>query len=507
MSQPSLNRIACLLAALLTLLHGAAVADPRLKDAVVRYEVPANGGTYTIHVHPDVVTKLRFGDVVTGIVALQQPALTIEWHQQFYTVMMAPTADFEQSSMSISTGEYLVSLLVQKVDRIEDADPVVEFDNKQAERALRERIEREVTVAREDEAAKWRARAHRDLAEQLLGSTELRVNTLLVTESEPVETPALGQVALAEIIRHTQHGQDIRHAQFHISNDSDQPMRLTELRFRAENGEMVTAELVLFRVTGDEYRTFPLELSPRQTITGIARVPDDAGIPTKGLTIAVDGPALLTPLVTEAQSLAALDTFEEEYRRIRERERAEKARRARGEQTIVSGVARGGAYFVRDGVDGSEQLDAATTWVVGGRVTKGLAEPIAFEVEVVGGRADGGQFRDVERDGAIGDIERSASFGRIALGATLRLGDISIPFAYMGVGVQFASYTSTFTSDGQSVSGPGDGFELAGFVSAGGGIDYRLGGGGFVVGLRASYLQLAGGERAIDAGVQLGVGL
>lgn len=151
------------------------------------------------------------------------------------------------------------------------------------------------------------------------------------------------------------------------------------------------------------------------------------------------------------------------------------------------------------------QLDAATTWAVGGRVTKGLVEAFAFEAEVVGGRVDSGQFRDVERDGETGDIERSAKFGRVAIGVVLRLGDITIPYAYAGTGVQVANYTSTFTSGGITTDGPGDGFELAGFVAAGGGIDYRPGAGNLLIGARASYLVMQRGESAIDLGVQLGI--
>ncbi|GAB4560905.1 MAG: hypothetical protein Tsb0020_07960 [Haliangiales bacterium] len=397
------------------------------------------------------------------------------------TVRLVPRSELEARAALVSSR---VEARVQK-----------EFAKRDREDAAR--------AAREAEEAPYL------LAEQLLGTNQLRVNALK-------QLPVAGDshVSIREIVSHREADREVRHVRFSYENPTNEVQVFDDLRFGTKGDDTVAAEVVLFSQPSAGYVRFPLRVQPGEKVTGIARLPDGINIPNQGLAIALDGPKLLQPLVAEATHLASLITFEEELRRIRKREREEKKRRllreareARGQQTILTALARGGAHFVRDGVDGSEQLSAASTWAVGGRVTKGLTEALAFEAEVVGGRTGNGQFDDVEWDGMTGEIERSASFGRVGIGMLLRLGDITIPYAHAGAGVQFAGYTSTFTSGAVSTDGPGDGFELAGFVTAGGGIDYRPGGGNLIIGARASFTAIQGGERVIDAGVQLGVGL
>ncbi|GAB4564410.1 MAG: hypothetical protein Tsb0020_14560 [Haliangiales bacterium] len=369
--------------------------------------------------------------------------------------------------------------------------------------------------AKEAEEARFR------LAEQLLGTTDLRAKHVNVVPTRSAFSKDLwhqrsASAAIRRITSYTEGDKEIRHVLFVVSNSPLDALRLAELRFRSKSGDMVPAQIVRFAKPDAQHVGFPLQLAAGEEVFGIARVPDEADIPNQGMTISIDGPTLVSPLVAKANQLASLDTFEEEYQRILERERQERERKrlqeereARGRQAFVTAVARGGAYFIGVAHDenGTVQFDATTTWAAGGRVTKGLAEPLAFEAEIVGGSISSGEFDDVERDGEIGDITRSASFGRIGIGILLRLGDIVIPYAHVGTGVQVASYTSTFTSGGVAAEGPGDGFELAGFVTAGGGIDYRLGGGNFMIGARAAFAAMQGGERALDIGVQLGVGL
>ncbi len=494
-------------------------------EAIRHIDIPPEGGAYAIYVHPDVQITLRFPNDVEDAVSGQAAKIAMKRHRQLLS--LRPRADFRGAQCIVVTKGAFVNLFLRVAERPEDVARIVEFRDREAEEAFQERVEREVKhrmgafeAIQADREAQRRARAQegaeRLLAGRLLGTTRLLVN---LSSLEPFERygSVQGQtsqdsagVVITEIISETDGEREIRHARFRVTSYSDEALQLTDLRFRSSNAEMVPAEMVLFQGRGAEQVGLPFTLRPRQEVTGIARIPDDRDIPSQGLTVAIDGPTLLSSLVARAHSLAAVDTFEEEYQQLLREQREREARAARGTQTILSAVARGGAHFVAAGVadeTGNVPLDAVSTWAVGGRVTKGLAEPLAFEAEIVGGRTGSGRFDDAEWDGMVGDIERSASFGRIGVGIVLRLGDVTIPYAHAGAGVQLASYTSTFTNDGTSTEGPGDGFELAGFVAVGGGIDYRIGRGNLVIGVRATYMSIQGGERLIDASVQLGAGL
>ncbi|GAB4566143.1 MAG: hypothetical protein Tsb0020_17550 [Haliangiales bacterium] len=507
----------------MTAAHAGPAQAERCTGEVVEIPFDARGGSVELSIRQNGGTTIHLpGEKVTAVFESRHPNIDVKRIGSHLEINAEPGAKPGQSVglKIVGRNNRHLSLRAIVVDSASPAPETVRLvprSELEARAALVSsrvdaRVQREFAKRDREDAARAAREAKEApyaLAEQLLGTNQLRVTTLK-------QLPVSGDhhVSIREIVSHREGEHEVRHVRFSYENPTSEVQVFDDLRFGTEGDETVVVEVVLFSQPSAGYVRFPLRVQPGEEVTGIARIPDGVDIPNQGLAIALNGPKLLQPLVAEATHLASQITFEEELRRIRKREREEKERRllreareARGQQTILTALARGGVYSVLTGIDGSEQLDATTTWAVGGRVNKGLAEPIAVEVEVVGGRTGGGEFDDIDWDGMTGDIERSASFGRVAIGAVLRLGDITIPYLHVGAGVQLTSYTSTFTVNGVATEGPGDGFEYAGYVAGGGGIDYRVGGGNLIIGARATYIHMAGGERVIDAGVQLGVGL
>lgn len=86
----------------------------------------------------------------------------------------------------------------------------------------------------------------------------------------------------------------------------------------------------------------------------------------------------------------------------------------------------------------------------------------------------------------------------------IRFGDRFIVSTRLGVGILLASYDSTFTTGGTSMDGPGDGLEVDGVWSVGGGFDARLGehwGLGVATTLAVAFKSEA---RSLEAGLHLG---
>ena len=160
------------------------------------------------------------------------------------------------------------------------------------------------------------------------------------------------------------------------------------------------------------------------------------------------------------------------------------ARAARATQLILGPSGSAGACWLSDGQD-ETNLDATNCFVFGMRLTKGITELVAFEVEAIGGWTGNTEF---------GEQTRSARFGRVTLAGVLRFGQFTIPYARFGVGAQGASY-----DDGSST-------EFTPLTTFGIGLARRVGD-NFVAGVGVSAVT-EGFERlqTLDIGVHFGYG-
>lgn len=134
---------------------------PRLAHAesLVTFDVPRQGGAYTVKVHPDVITVLHFPAQVEVAYCIQDPApALVERHPRVVTIH--PGRRMQHASVNVVTAAFPVAVLAEVVERPEDAHLMVQFRDRDLERELESRVRLEVERQMlPREAALARARA------------------------------------------------------------------------------------------------------------------------------------------------------------------------------------------------------------------------------------------------------------------------------------------------------------------------------------------------------------
>lgn len=121
------------------------LALPRLvlAESLVSFDVPRQGGAYTVKVHPDVITVLHFPAQVEVAYCIQDPApALVERHPRVVTIH--PGRRMQHASVNVVTTAFPVALLAEVVERPEDAHLMVQFRDRDLERELETRVRLEV---------------------------------------------------------------------------------------------------------------------------------------------------------------------------------------------------------------------------------------------------------------------------------------------------------------------------------------------------------------------------
>ena len=196
-------------------------------------------------------------------------------------------------------------------------------------------------------------------------------------------------------------------------------------------------------------------------LTGMLLIPESVKSPLHALQVRFLGPAGLPTIV--AKQIVELYPMPEEERR----------RRRIASQVSFSVRGFAGGFWLGDAA-GAGLMMGTSMGGLAVRVSKGMHHNFAFEGEFVGGRSSDAIFRNVSWDTMEGDISRRASFGRAQASGVIRFGTKYVVSTRLGFGIQATSYDSTFTSGSDSMSGPGDAFELDGLWLGGVSFDARL---------------------------------
>lgn len=282
-----------------------------------------------------------------------------------------------------------------------------------------------------------------------------------------------------------------------LGNDSSQPFRADDVVVH-DRDEKSHAARVMAMFPEPDPAAEPL-IAPKRDARLVVAV-DDA---MKGDFSAVR--LEFRDAVTNRAVWVAVDEYQHRNPFMVPVSREEIARRRRARQTTVSVRGLFGGFWTTAGGD-LGGLDGTTMGGFGVRVTKGFFQNLAFEVDAVGGRSGDANFSGMSWSGMTGDVVRRATFGRLQGSGVLRFGDQYVGSMRVGLGIQLASYDSTFTTGGGPMDGPGDGFEVDGVASVGGGLDVRLGKHA-TVGVGLAFTQLwRTGSSALEAGLHFGYG-
>ncbi|WP_428263401.1 hypothetical protein [Haliangium sp.] len=367
-----------------------------------------------------------------------------------------------------------------------------ESDRLRAEASeLREQITAERSAGREREAAAQALAERRQLLDMV---KQHRTSIELVPSAEP-HVP--GQCGIWAHIDSGRHADGRRILGFQLKNCTVDEFELDRIEVTVDGQTRAPVDIVWTNSSERRPDGVIAIVPPRSEIEGSALVPDGVEGELNRLSLRFTGVKAGVPVVASAQTI----DYYTELRSVRlERE----ARERRSKQAFVLVQARYGAYQMRTGISGNEDYDFTSTWAVGAYLGKGFAEVLALEFEFLAGRTGIGRHSDVDWDGMEGRVERSASFGRVGFGAQGRFGDMISPTGRLIVGVQGTSYTSTFTTDGMSMDGPGGGSDLLFYLRVSFGLDVRIGD-SFLIGTEASMMKLDKGEATLDLGAHVGV--
>jgi hypothetical protein len=109
---------------------------------IVHFDVPRQGGAYVVKGHPDVLTVFHFPGEVLVAYSVQQPAtMVVKQHAQ--TVTVQPLPGVQHASINISSKPFRVSILIEVVDRPEDATLQVELHDLDLAREFESRVQLE----------------------------------------------------------------------------------------------------------------------------------------------------------------------------------------------------------------------------------------------------------------------------------------------------------------------------------------------------------------------------
>ena len=112
-------------------------------QTLLKFDVPRQGGAYTVKVHPDVLTVLYFQGKVQMAYCLQNPA-PLEVEQHTHSVTVRPLPGTQHGSVNVQTNAFPVGILFELVDRPEDAALQVEFRDRDLDREFEARVQLEV---------------------------------------------------------------------------------------------------------------------------------------------------------------------------------------------------------------------------------------------------------------------------------------------------------------------------------------------------------------------------
>jgi opacity protein-like surface antigen len=236
----------------------------------------------------------------------------------------------------------------------------------------------------------------------------------------------------------------------------------------------------------------------------------------------------IPPLLIVIRQPAALPAFSmniDEWekdpvlRDIKQREDARKAaeeRRTRdlalSKRTWIGAYGLGGVIWLEDGLPMTETTDATSIKGLGIRISKGLvsmdsgATPLlAVEVDAAFGSSGTARFADVTFNGMQGELQSTATLGRVHAGLALRLGDKLAPVLRAGIGGQGVSENAELITATGSEPGPESSLDVALSVYVGGAAEFRLGE-SFVAGLAVNLID-SGGRRSLEAGLNLAYAL
>jgi hypothetical protein len=156
----------CILAVLL-------LAGPAHAAGFVQFDVPRQGGAYTVDVLPGAVTVLRFpAEVLIAYTAQRHPApFDVEQHQQ--EVVVVPKTGTRHGSVIVATRRFRVAVHLRVTDDPARAANLVEFRDRELEETFQERVAREAQRELDRRWSEARAELQRDLAAIERGKAEL----------------------------------------------------------------------------------------------------------------------------------------------------------------------------------------------------------------------------------------------------------------------------------------------------------------------------------------------
>lgn len=166
---------------LLSLHGGSGWAAP-----IAKFDVPRQGGAYVVKVHPDVLTAFYFPADIIAAYCIQQPApMVVKQHAQSVTVQ--PLPGMTHASVNVSTKRFRVGILLEVVDRPEDATLQAEFRDLDLAREFESRVQLEVDrrmLHREDALKRDRA----ELTQQKTSHDQIVEDTAVQRVADGIRT-------------------------------------------------------------------------------------------------------------------------------------------------------------------------------------------------------------------------------------------------------------------------------------------------------------------------------
>ena len=149
------------------------LAGPAHAAGFVQFDVPRQGGAYTVDVLPGSVTLLRFpAEVLIAYTAQQHPA-PFEVAQHFQEVTVLPRRGVRHGSVIVETRRFRVAVHLRVTDDPEQAAKLVDFRDRELEETFQDRVARETQRELDRRWSEARAELQRDLAAIERGKAEL----------------------------------------------------------------------------------------------------------------------------------------------------------------------------------------------------------------------------------------------------------------------------------------------------------------------------------------------
>lgn len=253
---------------------------------------------------------------------------------------------------------------------------------------------------------------------------------------------------------------------FEARNPWFQPSMLTDIRARDSNGNAVKLEPIIFEEDSRETQNGLVTIRGRERTVGSVLLPNALSRDLESMELSFHGFKGGVEYATAVKVVR--------FRPVTPEDDALDARKQRARQVALSARIAGGSMWFSDGADLGLASSALSSGF-GVRMVKGISPLWAFEAEIMGGATRDVTFDSVSWDGATGDIQRDARFGRVVLGAQLRFGDWYQPHARFGLGLQGGRHSSRFVPEsGDERDGPDSGLAMALIWSVGAGITIRF---------------------------------